>query len=151
MAKAKLKTQPTKASATKFVAQIADEGTRQDCRALRALMSQATKAKPVMWGESIVGFGKWSYKTRSGCTGDWFTMGFSPRKQGLTLYLLPNLDDYAAELAKLGKHKTGRCCLCIKRLADVDLKVLKRMLAKSVKQTKKLQAASTMCGTTNSP
>jgi hypothetical protein len=151
MAKAQLKTQPTTASVAKFIDQIAAEATRKDCRVLLKLMKEATKARPVMWGDAIVGFGNWTYKTRSGYSGDWFTMGFSPRKQALTLYLLPNLDVCAKELSKLGKHKTGKCCLYIKRLADVDLNILKRMLAKSVKQTKKLQSASNVCGTTKSP
>jgi hypothetical protein len=89
-----------------------------------------------MWGTSIVGFGSYHYKGKSGREGDWFLTGFSPRKQALTLYLMGGFDDQADLLAKLGKYSTGKGCLYIKKLADIDVKVLKELIARSVKKMK---------------
>ena len=136
MAKAELKTQKNEASVEDFLNSISDETRRQDCFRLLELMKKATKAEPKMWGGSIVGLGDYSYKYESGREGEWFQMGFSPRKEALTLYLMSGLHLHTESLAKLGKHKIGKSCLYIKSLADVDVKVLKDMLAQTVKSLK---------------
>lgn len=131
---AELKTRPTMQTASEFLmATVADEQRRADCIALVELMQKATACKPVMWGASIVGFGKYRYRYESGREGDWMVTGFSPRKNDLTLYIMPGFDNYAELLAKLGKHKTGKSCLYLKRLADVDMKILKQLIDASVK------------------
>ena len=135
------KTQKTKASVTDFINGIADESRRKDCRAVLKLMKDATGAPPRMWGPSIVGFGDWRYKYDSGREGDWFLAGFSPRKDSLTLYLVPSLDTHTARLKKLGKHKTGKSCLYIKTLADVDRTELKQLIVESVKTARAFAAS----------
>lgn len=132
---AELKTQKTKASVAAFLRTV-DAARRNDCEAIVRLMQQATKAKPKMWGSSIVGFGDYHYKSASGREGDWFMMGFSPRKGNLTLYLLPGVAAYLDDLARLGPHKTGGACLYIKRLADVDRTVLKRIVTAAAARMK---------------
>lgn len=129
---AELKTKVNKASAEKFIKDIRDERTREDCRRIVEIMQKATKAEPKMWGTSIVGFGSYHYKYASGREGDWFLVGFSPRTQNLTLYIMSGFEGYDSLLKKLGKHSTGKSCLYIKRLEDVDLKVLEELVAKSV-------------------
>jgi hypothetical protein len=133
---AELKTKPTKASVAAFLNGV-DADRRADCRALVRMMSDATGAKPKMWGSSIVGFGNHRYEYDSGRGGDWFMTGFSPRKRDLTLYLMPGVQRYPDLLAKLGKHSTGVGCLYIKRLADVDAAVLKELLARAVQNLAK--------------
>ena len=125
---AELKTKKTEASVAAFIAGLPDVSTRKDCKTLVGLMKAATGAKPKMWGPSIVGFGDYHYRSSSGREGDWFVMGFSPRKNALTLYLLSGLQRHAALLAKLGKHKTGGGCLYVRRLEDVDPDVLRRLV-----------------------
>jgi len=137
---AELKTKVNKASVDKFIKGVKDEQTRDDCFKIAEIMQKATKAEPKMWGTSIVGFGTYHYKGASGREGDWFVAGFSPRKQNLTLYIMTGFDEYEDLLAKLGKHSTGKACLYIKRLADVDLKVLKELITKSVKHMQKTQS-----------
>ena len=134
---AELKTKVNKASVDKFIKSVKDEQTRDDCFKIAEIMQKATKAEPKMWGTSIVGFGTYHYKGASGREGDWFVAGFSPRKQNLTLYIMTGFDEYEDLLAKLGKHSMGKACLYIKRLADVDLKVLKELITKSVKHMQK--------------
>ncbi len=134
---AELKTKQTDASVDKFLASIKDEGRRKDCLALVRRMTRATKSEPKMWGKSIVGFGTYHYVYASGREGDWMMMGFSPRKQNLTLYILPGLDAFAPLLKKLGPHSRGGACLYIKRLEDLDLKVLETILAEAVAALKK--------------
>ncbi|MCC6962904.1 MAG: DUF1801 domain-containing protein [candidate division Zixibacteria bacterium] len=124
------KTRPTKASVTKFLATIPDDTMRKDAKKLVALMQTATAAKPQMWGSAIVGFGTFRLKYASGRELDWPLMGFSPRKQALTLYL-PDLRGLTPFLKRLGKHKTSKSCLYIKSLADVDMKVLEEMITAS--------------------
>jgi hypothetical protein len=136
---AELKTKKTAASVAAFIDGIADEGRRKDCKAVAKLMKAATGAAPRMWGASIVGFGDWHYKYASGREGDWFLTGFSPRKDSLTLYIIPNLDAHAKHLAKLGKHTTGSSCLYIRRLADVDQAVLKRLIEDGVKAARTME------------
>ena len=100
-------------------------------------MKQITKEEPIMWGPSIVGFGSYHYKYESGREGDMCITGFSPRKQNLTIYILPGFKRYSELMKKLGKHKTGSSCLYINKLEDVDLKVLKQLITESVKYMKK--------------
>ena len=130
---AELKTKKTSASVSAFLDSIKDETRREDCRTIARLMQQATKSKAKMWGSSIVGFGDYHYTYDSGRENDWFIMGFSPRAQNLTLYFMAGSKKDPALLQKLGKHSTGQSCLYIKRLADVDLKVLKKMIDSSTK------------------
>ena len=130
------KTQKTKASVPEFITRIADDERRKDCQTVLKMMKDATGATPRMWGPSIVGFGDFRYKYDSGRGGDWFLAGFSPRKDSLTLYLVPSLDGHAARLRQLGKFKTGKSCLYIKRLSDVDPSVLKQLIADGVKAAK---------------
>ena len=137
---AELKTKVNKASVDKFIKSVKDEQTRDDCFKIAEIMQKATKAEPKMWGTSIVGFGTYHYKGASGREGDWFVAGFSPRKQNLTLYIMTGFDEYEDLLAKLGKHSTGKACLYIQRLADVDLKVLKALVTKSVTHTQKINS-----------
>ena len=128
-----LKTQKNKASVAAFLASIEDERKREDSRVLLTLMQEITGDKPSMWGESIIGFGSYCYRYADGRENAWFQTGFSPRKQNLTLYIMPGFDRYEDLLRKLGKHKTGKSCLYIKRLEDVDLEVLKELVKDSVK------------------
>lgn len=129
---AELKTQMNNASVEEFLNSIADEQRREDCFRLLKIMKTATKAEPAMWGTSIIGFGRYHYKYESGREGDWFVTGFSPRKQDLTLYIMPGLERYPSLMKKLGKHKTGRSCLYIKKLGDVDLATLKQLIKQSI-------------------
>lgn len=134
---AEVKTKPTKASVTSFLNKIANEERRNDCKAVSELMAEVTGAEPVMWGPSIVGFGTYHYKYPSGREGDWMMMGFSPRKGDLTLYILPSVEEFPELMAKLGKHKTGKSCLYLKKLDDIDLEVLRRILQQSMKKMSK--------------
>lgn len=143
MANAELKTKKTKVSADAFINAIKNEQERADCKTIAKMMSEITKAKPVMWGPSIVGFGDWHYVYDSGRENDWFMMGFSPRKQNLTLYLMPGFDGFESEMDKLGKYKTGRCCLYIKKLSDVDMTVLKKIMTGAAKRMKVIAKAPT--------
>jgi hypothetical protein len=133
---AELKTKKNDASVEDFLNTIKDEQIRADCFEISKLMSQVTKAEPKMWGSSIVGFGQYHYKYASGRENDWMLVGFSPRKQNITLYIMAGFDRYDELLAKLGKFTTGKSCLYIKKLADVDKKVLKKLVTESVKVMK---------------
>ncbi|HYV03366.1 MAG TPA: DUF1801 domain-containing protein [Blastocatellia bacterium] len=130
---AELKTKQTTESVEKFLNNVADEQRRKDCFQLLEIMKAATKAEPAMWGTSIVGFGRYQYAYKSGRSLEWFLTGFSPRKHDLTLYIMPGLERYPALMKKLGKHKTGRSCLYIKKLEDLDLPTLKELVRRSVK------------------
>jgi hypothetical protein len=130
---AELKTKETKASVTAFVNAITDAQRRKDAKAILAMMQEATKEKPAMWGTSIVGFGRLHYKYASGREGDWFRAGFAPRKDAFTLYLCGGFEPHQELLAQLGKFKTGVGCLYVKRLADVDQRVLKQLIARTAK------------------
>jgi hypothetical protein len=131
---AELKTQATHASVDKFLQGIKDEKKREDCYQILKIMKRATKAEPKMWGTAIVGFGDYHYKYESGRENDWFVTGFSPRVQNLTLYMTGGFDKEV--LKKLGKYKTGKGCLYINKLEDVDLKVLNELITQSVKRSK---------------
>lgn len=134
---AELNTKPTAQSPAKYVQSIVDEQKRKDSRMLMKIMKDATGATPKMWGPSIIGFGKYHYTYESGREGDWFLTGFSPRKQAMTIYLMGGLDKHADLLKKLGRHSRGKGCLYIKRLEDVDMGVLEKLVQTSVR---KLQA-----------
>lgn len=134
---AELKTKLNKSSVTAFIDKVPDPKRREDCRAVLKIMEEATKAKPEMWGTSIVGFGRYHYKYASGREGDWMLMGFSPRKDNLTLYILPGLESFPELMEKLGKFKTGKSCLYIKNLDDLNLNVLKRLVKMSVEKLAK--------------
>ena len=130
---AELKTRPSGRSVTAFLAGIRDPRLRKDCATLLRLMKKVTGARPVMWGSSVVGFGKYHYRYGSGREGDWFLTGFSPRKQNLTIYLLAGAAREPALRTRLGKHRTSVGCLYVKDLAGIDLKVLERLVASSVR------------------
>jgi hypothetical protein len=137
---AELKTKQTGASVEDFLAGVADEARREDCRALVRLMTRVTGAPPRMWGSGMVGFGRYHYKYASGREGDWFLTGFAPRKQDLTLYIMAGFDRYEDLMARLGRHKTGRSCLYVKRLADIDADVLDALVTASVAHVKQTYA-----------
>jgi hypothetical protein len=136
MAKANNKTQKTEASVDDFLNSIADEEKRVDSLAIVELMQKVSKEKPKMWGPAIVGFGTRQLKYDSGREMEWMKIGFSPRKANLTLYIGAGEGKYEELKAKLGKYTTGKGCLYVKRLADIDLKVLKELVAASLKNLK---------------
>ena len=129
---AELKTKPNNQSVEEFLDQITDPKRRRDCYTILKLMKQATKAEPQMWGSNIVGFGSYHYRHESGREADWFLAGFSPRAQNLALYLMSGLERADQILKKLGRYKTGKCCLYIKTLEDIDLAALKELVRHSV-------------------
>ena len=130
---AELKTKETTASVSGFIDRIADPQRRQDCLAVADIMREVTGEEPRMWGSSIVGFGRYHYKYASRREGDWMIMGFSPRKGDLTLYIMGGFDSFSDLMKDLGKYKTGKSCLYIKKLADIDVRVLREIVKKSVK------------------
>ena len=130
------KTKVNNASVKDFLNSIENEQIRKDCFEISKIMEGATNAKPKMWGASIVGFGSYHYIGKSGREGDWMLTGFSPRKQNLTLYLMGGFDSEKDLLKKLGKYKTSVGCLYLKKLEDVDKKVLKELVTASVKKMK---------------
>ncbi len=132
MAKVELKTKVNEASVDAFIDQQPAD-VAADCRTVMSLMKKATGEEPRMWGAAIVGFGRYAYEGASGRAGEWMVTGFSPRKANLSLYILSGLDRETALLKKLGKHTTGKGCLYIKQLGDVDLKVLEQLIEKGVK------------------
>ncbi|MBU1096291.1 MAG: DUF1801 domain-containing protein [Bacteroidetes bacterium] len=135
--KVELKTKVNNADVEGFLNTVEDDQKREDCFEILKLMKAVTKEKPKMWGSSIVGFGSYHYKGASGREGDWMLTGFSPRKQNLTLYIIGGFDLHKDLLKKLGKYKTSVGCLYIKKLDDVDRKVLKELVSESVKKNEK--------------
>ena len=128
-----IKTKPTSSSVEDFINNIADEQKRKDSLVILKLMEKAMKEKPKMWGSSMIGFGDVRYKSpATGREVDWFKIGFSPRKANLSLHLI-DLKIHADALKKLGKHKTGTGCLYIKKLEDIDIKILEKMIAAAAK------------------
>jgi hypothetical protein len=123
-----MKTVATRASVSRFIDALGDPERRRECRELLKLMRKVTGAKPVLWGDSIVGFDVYRYGRANGKQFEYFRTGFSPRKQSLTIYILPGYADFSTTLARLGPHKTGKSCLYLKRLADVDLAVLEELV-----------------------
>ena len=132
---ATLKTQPTDEDVEAFLDRIEDPRKREDSRAICRLMAEETGEPPRMWGTGIVGFGTYHYTYASGREGDWMALGFAPRKASLTLYLMDGFGGYEELLARLGKHSTGRSCLYVKRLSDVDVDVLREMVRRSYRYT----------------
>ena len=130
------KTKPTGASVQSYISSIADETRRKDCEALAKLMAKATKQQPKMWGTSIVGFGSYHYKYASGREGDSCLTGFSSRKGDISVYLTASFPGHDELLSKLGKHKMGKACLYIRRLSDVDLQVLEKLIAGTAAERK---------------
>jgi hypothetical protein len=131
------KTKPTKQSVAAFLKTVTNAQKREDAVAVIEMMRTATKADPVMWGTSIIGFGSYRYKYATGREGDWPIVGLSPRKQNLTLYIMAGFAQHEDLLAKLGKHSTGASCLYINRLSDIDLPTLKKLITQSVAAMKK--------------
>ena len=135
---AELKTKKNSASVTAFIKAVGDAHRRADDLQLLGIFHKATGMKPAMWGTSIVGYGSYHYKSeRSRQEGDWPLTGFSPRVQNLTIYIMPGFKEYAPLLKKLGKHTTSKACLYIKRLSDVDIKVLEKLIDVAFRQAKK--------------
>ncbi len=132
MAKAELKTKVNEASVDAFI-DLQPADVASECRTIMKLMKKATGEEPKMWGASIVGYGRYHYKGASGREGEWMITGFSPRKTNLTVYILMGFEKEAALMKKLGKHTTGKSCLYIKNLADIDLKLLEELIVKGVK------------------
>jgi hypothetical protein len=129
---AELKTKVNEAGVTDFLNTVTDEKRRADCFAVCNLMEKITGEKAEMWGINIVGFGRYNYKYASGRTGEWFMCGFSPRKQNLTLYIMSGFVKYDELLQKLGKHKTGKSCLYINKIEDIDQSILSELITKSL-------------------
>jgi hypothetical protein len=125
---AEQKTKPTNQSVKEFLNQIPEPERRADCFAVAKLMEEISGEKPTMWGPSIVGFGSYRYKYASGREGDWPMMGFSPRKKDLTLYIMMGFEKHAELMEKLGKHSHSKSCLYIKRLSDVHIPTLKKLM-----------------------
>jgi hypothetical protein len=132
MAKTELKTKETKASVEAFIDKQ-PAAVAADCRLIIQMMKKATGEGPRMWGASIVGFGRYAYQGASGRSGEWMITGFSPRKANLSLYILMGFEKEAALMKKLGKHSTGKGCLYIKQIRDVDLELLEELIVKGVK------------------
>ncbi|NVJ65522.1 MAG: DUF1801 domain-containing protein [Gammaproteobacteria bacterium] len=135
------KTQPNDASVLDFLNGVEHKKRRADGLTMLEMMSEITGEQPVMWGDSIVGFGRYPYQTKSGCAGDWFYTGFSPRKQNLTLYIMDGFKKRPELLDKLGKCKTSVACLYINKLEDVDEKVLRQVIKESYEYVKENQSA----------
>ena len=125
------KTKPTKSSVTAFLNKIQGRQLRDDCSAILTMMREVSKCEPVMWGSSIVGFGTFHYVYESGREGDTVVIGFSPRKQNISIYLMGGLNTVEEELSLLGKYKTGKGCLYIKSLSDVNIAVLRKVFARA--------------------
>jgi hypothetical protein len=135
---AELKTRPTNASVEKFLNQIPDDARREDCFKIAKMMEEITGCEPKMWGPSIVGFDTYHYKYASGHEGDWPIAAFSPRKQDLTLYIMPGFQESRELMQQLGKYRTGVSCLYIKRLSDIHVPTLKKLIRDSVKRVKQI-------------
>jgi hypothetical protein len=130
------KTKPTALTVGSYLKKIKDPQLRKDCNSIIEIMESISKLKPVMWGSAIIGFGTRHYVYESGREGDTMIVGFSPRKQAIALYLAGGLEPLRDELSKLGKHTTGKGCLYLKSLSDVDTNVLKKILTKSYRSVK---------------
>lgn len=137
---AELKTKPNDQNVEEFLNSLTDAKKRQDSFTILEIMKQVTQAEPKMWGSNIIGFGAYHYKYASGREGDWFLAGFSPRKQNLTLYIMSGFEQYDELLKKLGKYKTGKSCLYINKIEDIDLPTLKKLIQQSVEHMAKTNA-----------
>ena len=121
-----------------FLDAVENEKKRKDCRELVALMRSVTGKNPKMWGSAIIGFGSYHYKYNSGREGDWMVTGFSPRKLNISIYIMPGFSGYSAMMNKLGKYTTGKSCLYVKDLDDIDRKILRKLVQKSVADMKQM-------------
>jgi hypothetical protein len=135
---AELKTKLNDASVLDFLSTIEEESKRDDCYEIMNMMQEATGDEPKMWGSSIIGFGIYHYKYASGREGDWMRIGFSPRKQNITLYLMAGTNKHPELLEKIGKYKTGKSCFYIRKLDDIDRHVLKQLIDASLSELKRL-------------
>jgi hypothetical protein len=126
------KTRPTGEAVEAFLASVPDPDRRADCREVARLMEEVVGEPPAIWGASMVGFGTYHYRYDSGREGDWFLAGFSPRKNDLTLYITAGFDQWPGLMGRLGKYRTGKSCLYLKRLSDVDLDALEELIRESV-------------------
>lgn len=133
---AEAKTKPSALSVDEYLANIDDEERRSDCMAIATLMQAVTKQPPVMWGTSIVGFGHYRYTYESGHSGESCRTGFSSRKGDISIYLMASSPEHTDLLSKLGKHKMGKSCLYVRRLSEIDIKILKKLIASSYKEMK---------------
>jgi hypothetical protein len=129
---AELKTQPNQSSVVNYLNTVENEVKRADSFTILNLMQEVTGEEPIMWGDSIVGFGTYRYKYTSGRQAEWFLTGFAPRKQYLALYIMSGFSNYEQLLGQLGKYKTGKSCLYINKLEDVNLDVLRKLVKESV-------------------
>lgn len=136
------KTKPTNQSVEDYLQDVEHDRKREDSFKILALMKEVTGEEPQMWGSSLIGFGKYHYKYESGREGDFFLTGFAPRKQNLTLYIMSGFAEYDDLLGKLGKYKTGKACLYINKLADVDEAILRKLVAKSVEHMRETHQTS---------
>lgn len=135
---AELKTKPNQSSVTAFINGIENKQKKADARKVAAMMRKATGSRARMWGSSIVGYGKYRYTNAAGKECEFMLTGFSPRKQALTLYIMPGFSESKALMKKLGRHTTGKSCLYLKRLADVDESVLRKLINESVQRMRKM-------------
>ena len=131
-----LKTKPTAIKPAEFIKGVEPKGRRLECTALSKLMREATGKRATMWGATIIGFGSYHYRYESGREGDFFLTGFSPRKRNLTIYVMPGFSNYGEQLKALGRHTTGRSCLYLRALDDIDLEVLRFIVVDSVEYMK---------------
>ena len=135
--KIQLKTAKNSGSVTEFIKNIEDESLRKDCKTLLKLFKETTGLRPKMWGNSIIGFGEYTYFRSNGDEGQFMATGFSPRKSGPTLYIMPGYTGYANVLERLGPHKLGKSCLYIKRVSHIDTSILKKIIKDGLKDLKK--------------
>lgn len=133
---ADIKTKPTEGSVDDFLAAVENK-QRNDCLALVELMQSVTGETPKLWGPAMIGFGQYHYVYKSGREGDWFLTGFAPRKQNISIYIMAGFDRYDELMARLGKYKTGKSCLYVKTLADIDVNVLRQLVTESVHYMKR--------------
>lgn len=134
---AELKTKKNNASVSAFLANVKDQQKRADCKAVAKMMREATGKRAKMWGTSIVGFGSYDYRYESGRSGTFMATGFSPRAQNVTIYIMPGFSKFGSLMKKLGKYKTGKSCLYIKKLEDVDSIVLQKLITASVREMRR--------------
>jgi hypothetical protein len=132
------KTQPSDADVGAYLARVEPDRRREDSQALLRLMKRVVRLEPVLWGESIVGFGRYHYRYESGHEGEFFLTGFAPRKAAMTVYIMPGFKQYEDQLARLGKHRRSVSCLYLNRLAGIDLKALEEIIRDSVRRMKKI-------------
>lgn len=132
-----MKTRPTRRSVRAFINAVEHPGRREDCQTLLPLFEKITGSKATMWGDKIIGFGSYHYRYASGREGDWPITGYSPGKQQLTIYVMPGFDNYQSLLDRLGRHRTGKSCLYLGRLANIDLAVLEQLVKRSVADMRK--------------